>query len=36
MWYDLHFEEFLVPSLVDFVGGDRDEMLLCPIRAIKK
>ena len=25
------FEEFSVPSLDDFVGDDRDELLLCPI-----
>ena len=27
------FGEFSVSSLCDFVGGDRDELLLCPIRA---
>ena len=30
------FEEFSVPSLDDFVGDDRDELLLCPIRALRK
>ena len=33
---DSRFEEFSVPSLDDFVGGDRDELLLCPIRALRK
>ena len=33
---DSRFEEFLVPSLDDFVGDDRDELLLCPIRALRK
>ena len=30
---DSHFKEFSIPSLDDFVGDDRDELLLCPIRA---
>ena len=29
---DPQFDEFMVPSLDDFVDGDRDEHLLCPIR----
>ena len=33
--HDFYFEEFTVPSLVDFVYRDRDEMLLCSIRAIR-
>ena len=33
---DSHFEDFSVPSLDDFVGGDRDEPLFCPIRALCK
>ena len=32
---DSRFEEFTIPSLDDFVGGDRDE-LLCPICALRK
>ena len=32
--YDPHFEEFTVPSLADFVDGDRDEMLLCLVGAL--
>ena len=27
--YDSRFEEFMMPSLSDFVDGDREEMLLC-------
>ena len=30
------FDEFTIPSLDDFVDGDRDEFLLCPIRALCK
>ena len=30
------FEEFLIPFIDDFVDGDRDELLLCPIRALHK
>ena len=30
------FEEFTVPSSMNFVDGDRDEMLLCPKRVLKK
>ena len=26
----------MIPSLADFADGDRDEMLFCPIRAIKR
>ena len=33
---DPRFEEFTFPSLDDFVGGDRDEGLFCPIRALRK
>ena len=33
---ETHFEEFTVPSLADLVDDDRDEMLLCPMRALKK
>ena len=29
--YDQHFKEFAIPSLTDFVDGDRDEMLMCRI-----
>ena len=29
-------EEFTIPSLTDFVEGDRGEMLLCAIRASRK
>ena len=30
------FEEFTIPLLIEFVDGDIDEMLLCPIRPIRK
>ena len=30
------FEEFSVLSLDDFIGGDRDKLLLCPIIALPK
>ena len=33
---DSHFDEFSFAFLYDFVDGDRDEMLLCPLRAMKK
>ena len=33
---DSHFEEFSVPVLDDFVGDDRDGLLLCPSRALRK
>ena len=33
---DSSFEEFSVPSLDDFVGNDRDGLLLCPIWALRK
>ena len=36
MVHDHRFEEFTIPSLDDFVDGDRDELLLCPMRALKK
>ena len=32
---DSCFEDFMVSSLVDFVDGGRDKMLLCPNRAVK-
>ena len=34
--YDSRFEEFIIPSLADFMDEDREEMLLCPIRAFKR
>ena len=34
--YDPRSWEFTVPSLDDFVGGDRDKLLLCPITALRK
>ena len=33
---DFRFEKFWVPSLDDFIGDDRDELLLCPIRVLPK
>ena len=33
---DPKFEEFIVLLLADFVDRDRDEMLICPIRTVKK
>ena len=33
--FDTHFDEFIIPSLEDFVEGDVEEMLLCSVRAIK-
>ena len=33
--HDLRYEEFTIPSLDDFVGGDRDELLLFLIMALK-
>ena len=33
---DSNFKEFSVPSLDDFIVGDRDELLPCPIRALCK
>ena len=34
----MNFDEFTIPLLDDFAGGDHDELLLllCPIRALKK
>ena len=32
---DLCYEEFPNPSLRDFVGGDRDEMLLCCLVTVR-
>ena len=34
--HDPRFEEFTIPSLDGFVGGDRDELELCPIGALRK
>ena len=34
--HDPRFDEFTVLSLDNFVDGDRDELLLCPIRALRK
>ena len=34
--YDPHFKEFIIPSLADFVDGDRDTMLLYPTKTIKR
>ena len=34
--HDPRFEGFTVPSMNDFVDSDRDEALLCPIRALRK
>ena len=31
---DRCFDEFIIPSLRDTVDGDRDQMLLCHVRAI--
>ena len=33
---DPRFEVFSVLALDDFVGGDQDELLLCPIRLLQK
>ena len=33
--YDERFSSFSVPSLDDFVGSDPEELLLCPVRAMK-
>ena len=30
------FLEFTIPSLDDFIDGDHEELLLCPIRALHK
>ena len=35
-FHDSRFEEFSVPPLDGFVGSDRDELLLCPTRALQK
>ena len=34
--YYPRFEEFMIPSLDGFVDGDRDELLLCSISALRK
>ena len=34
--HNLKFEEFTICSLDDFVGGDKDELLLCVIRTLRK
>ena len=31
---DLCFEGFMILSLSEFVDGDREEMLLCPVRVV--
>ena len=31
-----HFDEFTISSLDDFVDGNKDELLPCPIRALQK
>ena len=33
---ELRFKELTVPSLDDFMGGNRDELHLCPVRALKR
>lgn len=33
---DDRFEEFSMPSLLDFVNGDQEELLLCPVIAVKR
>ena len=33
---DSHFDEFTVLLLDDIVDGDRKELLLCPISALKR
>ena len=32
---DLRLQEVIFPSLVDFLDGDKEEMLFCPVRAVK-
>ena len=34
--FDPRFESFTIPSLRDFTDGDQDEMLLCPVRAVRE
>ena len=34
--YDLRFEEFTLPYLADFMDKERGEMLLCPVRSLKR
>ena len=34
--FDPRFETFTIPSLRDFTDGDQDEMLLCPVRAVRE
>ena len=34
--YDPRLEEFTIPSSDDFVADDKDELLVCPIRARRK
>ena len=34
--HDPMFEEFTIPSLYDIEDGDRDKVLLCPIRTFRK
>ena len=33
--HDPQFDEFSIPSLDDFMGVDRDELFLYPIRALR-
>ncbi|MGL5405356.1 MAG: hypothetical protein ACRDAX_00930, partial [Propionibacteriaceae bacterium] len=33
---DDRFESFTIPSLMDFTDNDADEMLLCPVRALRR
>ena len=33
---DLRFDEVTILSLDEFMGGDREELLLCPIRVLEK
>ena len=30
------FKQFMIPSLDDFVDVDRDKLMLCPIRILRK
>ena len=34
--HDPRFEEFVIPSLEGFIDDDVDELLLCPVRALRK
>ena len=35
-FFDTRYESFTIPSLRDFTDGDPDEMLLCPVRAVRE